>query len=187
MNKQNSPKISEKTKKDPPIGNQMTLKCLQMEYQNIFERSNKLDNKVYIALTFCGFLFVFITGLFSGISRLQIPTHMAAFIVTGLYILTCIFVMIAYAYALVKFIKLLSPEELVRFEPDFAHQDNLNSSDEERNCAELCEIYIKLVSEDLKKLEHRCHEYTSCLKFIPPTVVLAFAAYVLQILLQMIG
>ncbi len=46
-------------------GSQLELDSLIIEYQNQFDRSNKLDNKVYITITFCGFLFVFIIGLFN--------------------------------------------------------------------------------------------------------------------------
>lgn len=54
-------------------GNRLELDSLMVEYRNLFDRSNKLDNKVYITITFCGFLFVFITGLFSGISKITSP------------------------------------------------------------------------------------------------------------------
>ena len=44
----------------------LVLDSLILEYKNTFERSDKLDNKVYIVITFCGFVFVFITNLFGG-------------------------------------------------------------------------------------------------------------------------
>ena len=55
-------------KNDKNTGSQLELTSLMTEYENQFDRSNKLDNKVYITITFCGFLFVFIIGLFNGIS-----------------------------------------------------------------------------------------------------------------------
>lgn len=92
-------------------GSQLELTSLMTEYENQFDRSNKLDNKVYITITFCGFLFVFITGLFNGISKLGKPGNGLQMFVSALYILSCIAVMGAYAYVLVFFMRLLQPEQ----------------------------------------------------------------------------
>ena len=43
-------------KNDKNTGSQLELTSLMTEYENQFDRSNKLDNKVYITITFCGFL-----------------------------------------------------------------------------------------------------------------------------------
>ena len=74
-------------------GSQLELTSLMTEYENQFDRSNKLDNKVYITITFCGFLFVFIIGLFNGISQLVKPEDVLQMFVSALYILSCIAVM----------------------------------------------------------------------------------------------
>ena len=50
------------TTQNPATGSQLELTSLTTEYENQFDRSNKLDNKVYITITFCGFFFVFIMG-----------------------------------------------------------------------------------------------------------------------------
>ena len=94
-------------KKDKNTGSQLELTSLMTEYKNQFDRSNKLDNKVYITITFCGFLFVFIIGLFNGISQLVKPQDRLQLFVSVLYILSCIAVMGAYAYVLVFFMRLL--------------------------------------------------------------------------------
>mgnify|MGYP000218926168 CR=1 FL=1 len=101
-------------KNDKNTGSQLELTSLMTEYENQFDRSNKLDNKVYITITFCGFLFVFITGLFNGISKLGKPGNGLQMFVSALYILSCIAVMGAYAYVLVFFMRLLQPEQISR-------------------------------------------------------------------------
>lgn len=80
-------------KNDKNTGSQLELTSLMTEYENQFDRSNKLDNKVYITITFCGFLFVFIIGLFNGISQLVKPQDRLQLFVSVLYILSCIAVM----------------------------------------------------------------------------------------------
>lgn len=46
MNNQNNPEANF------PRQNNPELESLRIEYQNLFDRSNKLDNKAYITVTF---------------------------------------------------------------------------------------------------------------------------------------
>ena len=112
-------------KKDKNTGSQLELTSLMTEYKNQFDRSNKLDNKVYITITFCGFLFVFIIGLFNGISQLVKPQDRLQLFVSVLYILSCIAVMGAYAYVLVFFMRLLQPEQIARMDPESMQKEHL--------------------------------------------------------------
>ena len=115
-------------KKDKNTGSQLELTSLMTEYKNQFDRSNKLDNKVYITITFCGFLFVFIIGLFNGISQLVKPQDRLQLFVSVLYILSCIAVMGAYAYVLVFFMRLLQPEQIARMDPEIMQKEHLDNT-----------------------------------------------------------
>ena len=65
----------------------------------------------------------------------------------------------AYAYVLVFFMRLLRPEQIARMDPEIMQKEHL-------------------------ELHHRCDEFVKGLKFIVPTVLLAFVCYALQIILQ---
>lgn len=169
-----------------PNGLQLELDSLIIEYQNQFDRSNKLDNKVYITITFCGFFFVFIIGLFTGISQLHRPTNPAQFVLSALYISSCIAVMISYVYVLVFFMRLLQPEQIARMDPDILRKAHLEDLDEETARLRLVALYRQTINENLDKLKHRCDEFVRGLRFIVPTVLLAFASYTLQLMLQII-
>lgn len=168
-----------------PTGSQLELTSLMAEYENQFDRSNKLDNKVYITITFCGFLFVFIIGLFNGISQLGKPENILQFFVSGLYIFSCIAVMGAYVYVLVFFMRLLQPEQIARMDPEIMQREHLEEMEEETARLRLIALYREIVNGNLVKLHHRCDEFVKGLKFIVPTVILAFICYAFQILLQM--
>lgn len=168
------------------FGRQKELESLIIEYQNQFDRSNKLDNKVYIAITFCGFIFVFITGLFSGISTLRRPQNGLELIFTVLYLLTCIAVMISYIYVLIFFMRLLQPEQIIRMDPEKLEGKELEKMDDEESCICLIQLYRATINENLVKLKRRCDEFTKGLRFIVPTVLLAFAAYTFQLFLSMV-
>lgn len=162
------------------------LESLMVEYQNQFDRSNKLDNKVYIAITFCGFLFVFITGLFSGISRISRPESFWESVVTIFYILTCIAVMASYVYVLIFFMRLLQPEQIIRMDPEKLEGASLGQMEDLEACQALIQLYRATINENLNKLKLRCDEFTKGLRFIVPTVLLAFAAYAFQLVLSML-
>ncbi len=167
-------------------GTQLELTSLMAEYENQFDRSNKLDNKVYITITFCGFLFVFITGLFNGLSQLVKPQNVLQLFVAVLYILSCIAVMIAYVYVLVFFMRLLRPEQIARMDPEIMQREHLEEMEEEAARQRLIAMYREIVNGNLEKLHHRCDEFVRGLRFIVPTVLLAFICYALQIILQVL-
>ena len=161
----------------------LALDSLILEYKNTFDRSNKLDNKVYIVITFCGFLFVFITNLFSGLTRLTVPADSLSAVLTGLYVLCCLAVMIAYVGVLIYFLRLLRPEKIHRMDPDFTHAVSLSSLPEQEAAGRLLELYRQVVDENLVRLHDRCDRFTKGLRYVVCTVILAFAAYGVQILL----
>lgn len=162
------------------------LESLRVEYENQFDRSNKLDNKVYIAITFCGFIFVFITGLFSGISNIRRPENSGEMVVTMFYLLTCIAVVVSYVYVLIFFMRLLKPEQIIRMDPEKLERAELDQMEDLEACRCLIQLYRDTINENLDKLKMRCDEFTKGLRFIVPTVLLAFAAYTFQLILSII-
>lgn len=160
------------------------LESLMVEYENQFDRSNKLDNKVYIAITFCGFLFVFITGLFSGISGISRPGSRLGLVVDMGYILSCIAVMVSYVYVLIFFMGLLRPEQIIRMDPEKLERAGLEQMGDLEACQCLVGLYRATINENLDKLKVRCDQFTRGLRFIVLTVLLAFTAYAFQIVLS---
>ncbi|MGN0202993.1 MAG: hypothetical protein ACI4BB_00520 [Coprococcus sp.] len=162
----------------------LELDSLIIEYKNLFDRSNKLDNKVYITITFCGFLFVFITSLFGSISKFGNVTGHLDMLLVGLYIISCIAVMVSYGYLLIYFMHLLKPEGIVRMDPDILKRAGLETVTESEAAVQLITLYRRAIDEDLIKLKKRCDNFTRGLRYVILTVILAFIAYVLQLLIS---
>lgn len=163
----------------------LALDSLILEYRNSFDRSNKLDNKVYIVITFCGFLFVFITNLFSGLTRLTVPSEPVLLGLTVLYVLCCLAVMLAYIGVLVFFLALLRPEKIHRMDPEYVQVEQLAVLPEQEAAERLLELYRQTVNENLVRLHLRCDRFTKGLRYVVCTVILAFVAYGVQILLAL--
>ena len=129
---------------------------------------------------------MFIIGLFNGISQLVKPEDGLQMFVSALYILSCIAVMGAYAYVLVFFMRLLQPEQIARMDPEIMQKEHLEEMEEEAARLRLIALYRETVNGNLVKLHRRCDEFVKGLKFIVPTVLLAFVCYALQIVLQIL-
>lgn len=161
----------------------LELECLRQEYLNQFDRSNKIDNKVYITITFLGFLFVFITGIFSQVSTLDIQLNIAH-IPHIIYLVCCLLVLITYLYNLVFFMRLLKPEQIRRIDPEYLHQLNLMKTGEVTACNKLIVLFRETIEENLEKLHHRCNRFSNGLRYVIFNVILAFAAYGMGIMMQ---
>ena len=167
-------------------GSSKELESLRIEYQNLFDRSNKLDNKAYITVTFCGFMFVFITSLFGSIPQIRfegVPVHD---FLTVLYIVVCSAVAITYVWNLIYFMRLLAPEGIIRLDPDkiaAAQLDSCSAHEAERR---LIALYRGIINEDLEKLHIRCDRFVLGLRYVIVTLILSFVAYGLQVLLKVL-
>ena len=161
-------------------GKELELDSLILEYKNSFERSNKLDNKVYITITFCGFLFVFITNLFSGITKLTLPESSLQWFLAIVYVLLWLGTCATYIYSLIYFMRLLYPEGLERIDPDkisSLHMERM-SSDEALDA--LIRLYRETINGNLIKLKNRCDHLTQGLHIVIYQVILAFVTYAVQ-------
>lgn len=164
-----------------------TAICLSLckdEYDHVFERSNKLDNKVNIALTFCGFIFVFITGLFQFIYKFEYPTSVTQLVLIVIYIVLCLIIVISYVHILMKFVSLLTPNELQRVDSSYVLEKNYYENPSGALNIFLATNYCKSINRNNNIIESRFIEYKKCIKSIIPIVIISFVLYFLQILIQ---
>lgn len=168
-------------------GAEQELESLRIEYQNLFDRSNKLDNKVYITVTFLGFMFVFITSLFGSIPQLKMSGAAMHDVLSILYIIACIAVAITYVWNLIYYMELLAPEQIVRLDPNkiaAAKLETLPIREAERK---LIRLYRRIINKDLEKLHIRCDKFVFGLRYVIVTLVLSFVLYGMQVILKMMG
>lgn len=154
------------------------------EYNHTFDRSDKLDNKVYIALTFCAFIFVFVMGLLSAITEFAIPNAMTQFVLVVLYIVGCVILIGSFLYVLVKLAKLLKPMEATTINSNFLMINNVQKQSEYTIYTFASAKYTYATNENNTKLENRFKEYSKCISTIVWIVILTF---VLQIIKMLIG
>ena len=97
-------------------GEDVSFTAAQDEYNHCFQRSAKLDNKVYILLTVCAFLFVMLSEAIKKLSEFAIPQTKNQLIVEGGYIVILTLSVATFIIILVKLIGLLRGIKLSRFD-----------------------------------------------------------------------
>ena len=180
MNNQNNPEANF------PRQNNPELESLRIEYQNLFDRSNKLDNKAYITVTFLGFMFVFITSLFGSLQQIHMQGSPAHDVLTVLYIVVCVAVAVTYVWNLIWSMRLLAPEGIIRLDPDKIAQAKLDTCSIPEAERRLIALYREIINEDLVKLHTRCDRFVQGLRYVLLTLILSFVCYGLQVFLKML-
>ena len=169
-----------------PRQNNPELESLRIEYQNLFDRSNKLDNKAYITVTFLGFMFVFITSLFGSLQQIHMQGSPAHDVLTVLYIVVCVAVAVTYVWNLIWSMRLLAPEGIIRLDPDKIAQAKLDTCSIPEAERRLIALYKEIINEDLVKLHTRCDRFVQGLRYVLLTLILSFVCYGLQVFLKML-
>ena len=95
---------------------EMLLDIARTEYENCVKRLDRLDNKIYILLTVCAFIFVMLTNAINGVSEIRLPQGITELIVLLMYLVFMIYVVIKVILLLKRLIGALSSIKLLRFD-----------------------------------------------------------------------
>lgn len=176
--------IDEEPSKAPcDTGVDASLIVAQNEYNHCFERSAKLDNKVYILLTVCAFLFVMLSEAIKKLSELTIPTTRSQLLIGGGYIALLTLNVTAFIIMLVKLIKLLRGIELMRFDSyEILHRDMVRA-DKKQTIYYVCMVYEKCRDYNNQLIELQYKQFNKCVKLMVTTVILLLVSALYRCLL----
>lgn len=176
--------IDEEPSKAPcDTGDDASLTVAQNEYNHCFERSAKLDNKVYILLTVCAFLFVMLSEAIKKLSELTIPTTRCQLLIGGGYIALLTLNVTAFIIMLVKLIKLLRGIELMRFDSyEILHRDMVRA-DKKQTIHYVCMVYEKCRDYNNQLIELQYKQFNNCVKLMVATVILLLVSALYRCLL----
>lgn len=161
-------------KNTPEDSAEACYEIIKEEYTNVVTRSDKLDNKVYITLTFCGFIFLFITSLLDDVSKIKYPTSTPELIIVIGYAIGALSVVLIFVYVLLKLVKLLTPIDIKRFDPNFITDNNLQKRSKYGVYTYTITKYTEAINYNEEKLENKFREYNKCVKWLILIVVVAF-------------
>lgn len=140
------------------ISEDICFSVVQAEYEHAISRSAKLDNKVYILLTVCAFIFVSLTNYISKISAVKevnerwkpVSVFWQLYYPTAVYMTVLLFVI-----TLVLLIFLLSNINMIRFDSRLVIDKNLVSLSKKQVIRFICSKYVQATMKNMDTLKIR--------------------------------
>ena len=158
-------------------GEDVSMEACRNEYDHCIERSAKLDNKVYILLTVCAFLFVMLSEIIKKVGKLKLPDNKVHFIVDGGYIVLLTVNVAVFILLLMELIHLLRGIKLMRFDSAEILERDTISQDKETTIRFICMHYEQCKSYNNSLIEKQYEKFNGCVKLMMANIVLILAAF----------
>lgn len=160
---------------------EVCLNAIMEEYQHVVRRSEKLDNKVYILSTICGFIFAFITGIISNLSDFQMPKNRVQTNLVIIYIILVALMSLFYLYTIYKLGILLTARAIQRLTPDYLLLHKIYDIKEKYARIFIASQYVKAINDSNKILEKCFKEFNGCIYRTAFILILAFILHFLNL------
>ena len=141
----------------------ITYEIAKSEYEHTIHRLDRLDNKVYILLTACAFLFSVVYRTLQESSLVLPPKSLK----DGLILLS----VITFSLLLVLLIILLKGVELNRFSVPLIAKHDLVHAEKKHVAKYICSIYVKCTVHNNDALETRYKIYNCCVILMVVSIV----------------
>ncbi len=157
---------------------------VKVEYLHAFSRSDKLDNKVYIALTFCAFIFIFVLGLINPSITFKYPTDIYQLLLIVIYIVVSSGTIGMFLYTLVQLATLLKAMQVRCVDTNFIVENNLQKQNPYTIYTFVATKYVETINKNNIILEDRFKKYNNCITKIVWIVIVAFILNMLKIFIK---
>lgn len=87
-----------------------------IEYEHCIKRMERLDNKIYIMLTVCAFIFVAFSNTIVSLGKIKYPSNSINWFVVGIFLLGVVSCMYMLAQLIVRLIRALATIQISRFD-----------------------------------------------------------------------
>lgn len=158
---------------------QITIESSRLEYEHSFRRAERLDNKVYILLTVCGFIFVLLTGAIYKISVIDVFDVCDPLI--AIYDFVLVLSIVGTVVLLIILILALSGKEYKRYDSFKILEKNLISDVDRKTLAKYTIIKYEVAKDYNNKL------VSNQFKRINMAVRVLIAVVILLMLLTILG
>ena len=163
---------------------EIVLEAIKTEYNHCVSRSEKLDNKIYILLTICAFVFAFSTTSLTQIRNFSKPVTLTQECMLITYMVILIGNIGLFGYLLFKLVKLLEGEKIKRLDAEDLLIGDFFSLPPKVAARAIAQIYLDAMTVNNSKLEVRFQAFNSCSKLLFSVIVLSIAESFLGNFLQ---
>lgn len=143
------------------------------EYDHCVQRSEKLDNKVYILLTVCAFLFVLLTSVISEAGKFEFPEGGLALGLIITYAVLLVADVGIYVLMLIKLVGLLKSVSFARFNTREILTGNLISETPATISRYIGTKYVRCINHNNSIIEERYKKFNFCVELMVADVVLS--------------
>ena len=179
--------ITSQNNKTPQASKDVEMEILfdavKTEYEHCIRRSEKLDNKIYILLTVCAFLFVMLSDIIKTISNISFPNNcceLSLVIIFSILLLTAI---VLFSVMLVYLASLLKPVFLSRLKSKEILKEDLIILPSETSFRTVCILYEQSIERNDTILEKKFNILKKCIDMM---IALIIDLIVLAVLCQLV-
>lgn len=163
--KEGENKMSENTKESEEkeeTSELVIFDAMKAEYEHCVQRAGKLDNKVYILLTVCAFVFVLITSLIEKVGNFCMPQNMAEESLIIVYWLLIIADVVTFCVVLVKLVVLLGSIKFERLDIGDVLENNIIEERPKTSVKYIGARYWKCIDNNHAILEKQYEKLNFC-------------------------
>lgn len=165
----------------------IAMEAAKIEYEYCLKRSEKLDNKVYIMLTVCAFLFVMLTDIIKVIERFAFPSNSGILTLIIIFSISLTATVICFFVLLVMLINLLSGIKVNRFLSDDIINLDMVKANAERTARYICSRYVECKIRNNTLLEKKYNRFNKCIIIMIVTIALLIITTCIGILIIKVG
>lgn len=166
-------------KKDIGQNPEAVIEIARSEYEHCIKRMNRLDNKIYILLTVCAFVFIMLTGVIGDIGSIRLPKGLFDSVLLIVYLTLVVVTIIRVIILLKGLINALSTIKLQRF-------DSADILDYDMVHADISQVagYVVAIYESSRKInnERIDNKYDTLQKSVDRLVKVSILVIVLALL-----
>lgn len=151
----------------------LSYESTKAEYDHCVQRSEKLDNKVYILLTVYAFLFVLLCDIIKKISDFSFPNNKIQLVLIITYSVLLSLNVILYIFILIKLTHLLKGVSIERFKPQIILEKNMIDADSKAVAKYVCSRYNQCIDTNSNILEKRFKQFNLCVNCMIPIIFIS--------------
>ena len=149
--------------------------AMKEEYEHCVKRSEKLDNKIYILLTVCAFIFVLLTSIIEKASTFQMSQDMTKISLIIIYWLLLLVDVVIFCVLLEKLVVILGSIEFQRLDINNIMELNIIEKNPRTAVKYIGANYMQCVENNHTILEKRYEVFNTCVRFLVLNVLLSLS------------
>ena len=185
MTNENTVSLDEKTyhatveqNNKPPLNHtssseELSYESTKAEYEHCVQRSQKLDNKVYIILTVDAFLSVILYDIINGISDFSFPKSHIQLALLIIYSILLALNVFLYVLTLIQLTHLLKGVAIERFEPLKILEKEMIMADPKAVAKYICSRYNQCINTNNNILEIRFKKFNRCVNYMISIIIIS--------------